>query len=95
MRLNLKIPSTNLAPRNNKLVIMGRESRSNSQTSLPKDGVFEVIEQAQVTEADLYLQRFDLLAGKSSEELAKLNKKVVSKLDWKFLICITAMLLMK
>lgn len=74
---------------------MGRESRSNSQTSLPKDGGVEIVERAQVAEADLYLQHFDLLAGKSKEELDKLNKKVLSKLDWKFLLCITAMLLMK
>jgi len=42
-----------------------------------------------------YLEGFPLLVGKSEEELAILNKKVLKKLDWKFLPCITAMLLMK
>jgi hypothetical protein len=42
-----------------------------------------------------YLSRFPLLANKTEEELAKLNKSVLWKLDWKFLPCITLMLLMK
>lgn len=41
------------------------------------------------------LNRYDLLKTKSQEELDALNKKVVKKLDWKFLLCITIMLLMK
>ncbi|SMQ56358.1 unnamed protein product [Zymoseptoria tritici ST99CH_3D7] len=40
------------------------------------------------------LNRYDLLKTKSQEELDALNKKVVKKLDWKFLLCITIMLLM-
>ncbi|ETN39805.1 uncharacterized protein HMPREF1541_06031 [Cyphellophora europaea CBS 101466] len=74
---------------------MGRDSRANSQHSLPdKEAEVQIIEQAQVTEAESYLQHFDLLAGKSKDEIEKLNKKVLRKLDWKFLPCITAMLLM-
>lgn len=42
-----------------------------------------------------YLARYPALAGKTEEELAKLNKSVLRKLDWKFLPCITLMLLMK
>jgi hypothetical protein len=41
------------------------------------------------------LSRYPLLAGKSEVEMALLNKKVLKKLDWKFLPCITFMLLMK
>ncbi|KAK5056531.1 hypothetical protein LTR84_012062 [Exophiala bonariae] len=40
------------------------------------------------------LQGYDLLVGKSKEDLDKLNKKVVKKLYWRFLVTITAMLLM-
>lgn len=45
--------------------------------------------------ADTVLQRYELLKDKSSAELKALNKAVLKKLDWKFLPCITAMLLMK
>lgn len=71
--------------------------RSQSQASLSSKerGIIELVENAQDSEADNYLHGFDLLAGKSKEELALLNKKVLRKLDWKFLPCITAMLLMK
>lgn len=44
---------------------------------------------------DEILQRYPLLAGKSEVEMAMLNKKVLKKLDWRFLPCITFMLLMK
>lgn len=45
--------------------------------------------------ADVCLQRYPLLRDKSEDELKLLNKKVLRKLDWKFLPTITAMLLMK
>jgi hypothetical protein len=48
-----------------------------------------------LTLAEEILNRYPLLVGKSQEELASLNKKVLKKLDWKFLPCITLMLLMK
>jgi hypothetical protein len=44
---------------------------------------------------DEILSRYPLLAGKSEVEMSLLNKKVLKKLDWKFLPCITFMLLMK
>jgi hypothetical protein len=44
--------------------------------------------------AEEILNRYPLLVGKSEVELALLNKKVLRKLDWRFLPCITAMLLM-
>lgn len=60
-----------------------------------KEADVEVIEQVQTTNEELWLQEYNLLVGKSKEELDKLNKKVVKKLDWRFLVTITAMLLMK
>jgi hypothetical protein len=39
--------------------------------------------------ADEILDRYPLLVGKSEVELALLNKKVLRKLDWRFLPCIT------
>ena len=44
---------------------------------------------------DEILQRYPLLVNKSEVEMALLNKKVLQKLDWRFLPCITFMLLMK
>jgi hypothetical protein len=58
-----------------------------------KEKAIEHIESAAVEPT--YLEGFPLLVNKSEEELAALNKKVLSKLDWRFLPCITAMLLMK
>jgi hypothetical protein len=63
-----------------------------SRTSLSKDADAHVIEDAV---ADPYVDLYPLLAGSSKDELDKLNKSVLRKLDWKFLPCITAMLLMK
>jgi hypothetical protein len=60
--------------------------------SLDKDDV-EIVEEA--SQAELYLERYPLLANKSKEQLEILNKSVLKKLDWKFLPCITMMLLMK
>lgn len=47
------------------------------------------------TIADTVLERYPLLKDKSKDELEALNKKVLRKLDWRFLPCITMMLLMK
>lgn len=53
------------------------------------------IENAEPDDAINWLQQYPLLREKSPEELAALNKAVLKKLDWKFLPCITLMLLMK
>lgn len=39
--------------------------------------------------------RFELLKDKTEEEMAALNKRLVSKLDWRLMPCITLMFLMK
>lgn len=39
--------------------------------------------------------RFDLLRDLSPEQMAALNKKVVSKIDWHMMPCVTVMFLMK
>lgn len=44
---------------------------------------------------DSYLEQFPLIRDKSPEERKKIEKSLVRKLDWKFLPCITLMLLMK
>jgi hypothetical protein len=53
------------------------------------------IESANVLFDPNHLARYPLLVGKSDEELEKLNKSVLRKLDWKLLPCISMMLLMK
>jgi hypothetical protein len=53
------------------------------------------VEHVETTDPELYLQGYPLLRDKSQDELAKLNKAVLKKLDWKFLLIITLMLLMK
>ena len=44
---------------------------------------------------DQFLDNWPLLRNKSPEELKAMNKAVLRKLDWKFLPCVTMMLLMK
>lgn len=39
--------------------------------------------------------RFDTLRDLSEEQMTKLNKQLVSKLDWRLMPCITLMFLMK
>lgn len=53
------------------------------------------IENAAPDDAAVWIQQYPLLREKTQEELAALNKAVLKKLDWKFLPCITFMLLMK
>lgn len=62
----------------------------------PKQSIEIVkIEDARPNVEASWLQRYPLLADKTEEELEALNKSVLRKLDWKFLPCITIMLLMK
>jgi hypothetical protein len=53
------------------------------------------LEDAGLSEAEIFLQSYPLLREKSKDELDRLNKAVLKKLDWKFLLIITLMLLMK
>lgn len=39
--------------------------------------------------------RFDMLRGLSADEMAALNKKVLKKVDWHMMPCVTLMFLMK
>ncbi|RYN66036.1 hypothetical protein AA0117_g11996 [Alternaria alternata] len=52
------------------------------------------LEDAGLSEAEIFLQSYPLLREKSKDELDRLNKAVLKKLDWKFLLIITLMLLM-
>ncbi|GIZ48044.1 hypothetical protein CKM354_001111900 [Cercospora kikuchii] len=62
------------------------------RNSIDKQNQIELVEATAIE--DVLLERFPLISNKSKEELDALNKAVVRKLDWKFLPCITAMLLM-
>ena len=68
-------------------------SQVSDRKSIEKPQV-EAFEDVQIANEELWLQQYELLSGKSKEELDALNKKVVKKLDWRFLVTITAMLLM-
>lgn len=48
-----------------------------------------------VSEAERLLVLFPILQDKPQEELERLNKAVLRKLDWYFLPCVTMMLLMR
>jgi hypothetical protein len=72
-----------------------RSPSSERRPSIDKEGDVSVLEQAQISNEQVWIQEFDLLNTKTPEELAALNKKVLKKLDWRFLTTITAMLLMK
>jgi hypothetical protein len=64
--------------------------------STPKRSIEIIKIENAVADTDAnYLQRYPLLADKNEDELKALNKAVLRKLDWKFLPCITVMLLMK
>lgn len=64
-----------------------------SRDSLKSKTADEFIEEAPA--ADPWLDEFPLIKEKSVDELNALNHAVVKKLDWKFLPCVTMMLLMK
>jgi hypothetical protein len=64
--------------------------------STPKGSVEIIkVEHAEMNVNARYQQQYPLLADKTEEEMKALNKAVLKKLDWKFLPCITVMLLMK
>lgn len=67
-------------------------NQSSPRSSIDKKPI-EHVESASHDET--ILQKYALLKDKSDEELKSLNKTVLKKLDWRFLPCITAMLLMK
>ena len=76
-------------------------TRHSSRASSTKDATIEFDKQAvgHVEVVDhserVLLDRYPLLKDLSQEELVKLDKTVVKKLDWVFLPCVTLMLLMK
>jgi len=74
-----------------------RLSDEQQRSSLEKDinTVEHVEKSGGLALHDEILQRYPLLADKSEVEMALLNKRVLKKLDWRFLPCITFMLLMK
>jgi hypothetical protein len=74
---------------------MAHDNAPEKRSSISKEGGIDIVEDAQTSNEELWIQEYDLLRSKSKEELALLNKKVVKKLDWRFLTTITAMLLMK
>lgn len=70
-------------------------SRTDS-TDLKKDLDNDVeVEVEENVQRDEYLERYDLIKGKSPEELKALEKSLVRKLDWKFLPMVSLMLVMK
>ncbi|KAL4738808.1 major facilitator superfamily domain-containing protein [Aspergillus similis] len=67
------------------------DHKSARQDDEPK-AALEALEH--VSEADRMLFHFPILQDKSPEEMEKLNKAVLRKLDWYFLPCVTMMLFM-
>jgi hypothetical protein len=66
-----------------------------TRDSISKESDIIKIENAAPNENANYLQQYPLLANKDEDELKLLNKAVLKKLNWRFLPCITVMLLMK
>jgi hypothetical protein len=58
-----------------------------SRSSLEKTNIEHVERYDENSLAAEILSRYPLLVGKSEVEKAALNKKVLRKLDWKFLVC--------
>ncbi|KAL4963416.1 major facilitator superfamily domain-containing protein [Aspergillus stella-maris] len=67
------------------------ERKTTLENDEPKSAL-EAVED--VSEAERMLSHFPILQDKTPEELEKLNKAVLRKLDWYFLPCVTMMLLM-
>jgi hypothetical protein len=57
-----------------------------SRSSIEKTKIEHVERADEFGLAAEILSRYPLLAGKSEEEMATLNKNVLKKLDWKFLV---------
>lgn len=66
-----------------------------TNTTPKQSGEMVKVENADPDDAAIWLRQYPLLVEKSPKKLAALNKSVLKKLDWKFLPCITVMLLMK
>jgi hypothetical protein len=71
----------------------GADHRRSASMDSKTEKVIE--EQVESSLEDLMLERFSLLRDKTVEERKAIEKSLVRKLDWKFLPCITMMLLMK
>lgn len=69
-------------------------SRKSSSRSLGSKAQQEEIEELP-PRRDAYLENWPLLRDKSEDDLQALEKSLVRKLDYRFLPCITMMLLMK
>jgi hypothetical protein len=55
----------------------------------------EVVEESVNITAQQIQARFDTLRDLSDEDMAALNKKLVKKIDWRLMPCVTLMFLMK
>ena len=67
-----------------------------SSVSKVDDGSKIVLENLEhVSQEEQLLSLFPVLQDKTPEELERLNKAVVRRLDWRFLPCVTMMLLMR
>lgn len=69
-------------------------SRKSSTRSMGSKAQHEQVEELP-PRRDAYLENWPLLRDKSEEDLQALEKALVRKLDFRFLPCITMMLLMK
>ena len=69
--------------------------RDDAASDILKKGVVVSAEDLAALQSAELRQHFPLLANLSEEELERLNKAVLRKLDWRFLPGISLMLLMK
>lgn len=91
VRTLLQLPSTLLST----IAAMADAEKTNERVSLESKTSKIAEEQLEQSVLDTYLEQFPLIRDKSPEERKKIEKSLVRKLDWKFLPCITLMLLMK
>lgn len=73
---------------------MARPERSKDSDLEASENGLERTEK-HLRQTDQLLALFPILQGKSPEELQRLNRTVLRKLDWQFLPCVTMMLLMR
>lgn len=75
---------------------MATELKNEARNSIESKTNAECVEEnaPDITSAEQMLEQWPLLRDKTPQERDNLNKKLLRKLDWIFLPCVTLMLIM-
>lgn len=76
------------------VAINGTMSTGNEKDGASVKAEAEIVESINLTPAQIQ-HRFDTLRDLSDEQMLALNKRVLKKIDWRLMPCITIMFLMR